>query len=244
MTLKAVIDDINAVPPALRTFYVEQDGKFSLAVEGLVPKGRLDEFRANNIALAQERDALRQQFDGIDPEKARSLLARAQAEQDKKLIEAGKVDELVAQRVEAMRKDFEGQLTSETTKSQKLQTQLETLLIDGAIRDAAAHAGVRATATEDVLLRGRAVFRLMDGKAVPMQGDDVMFGKTGEAMSMGEWLGKLATTAPHLFEAHHGGGAAGGSAARIASGKYIEAGDRSEFLNNLADIARGNARIS
>lgn len=243
MSLKAVVDDLNAVPVLLREFYTEQDGKFVLPVDGLVPKAKLDEFRANNITLAQERDALRQQFDGIDPEKARVLLARVQAEQDKKLIDAGKVDELVAQRVETMRKDFETKLSSETSKSQKLQGQLEGLLIDGAIRDVAVRVGVRPTAIEDVLLRGRSLFKLMDGKAIPMQGDDVMYGKTGEAMSMEEWLGTLAASAPHLFEPNRGGGAAGGTSALMAGGKYIEAGDTRGFLSNLADIARGNTRI-
>lgn len=243
MTIKAVVDDINAVPEALRAFYTEQDGKFALAVDGLVPKAKLDEFRTNNITLAQERDALRQQFDGIDPEKARALLARAQAEQDKKLIDAGKVDELVAQRVDAMRKDFESQLTGETTKSQKLQAQLENLLIDGAIRDAAARAGVRAAAIEDVLLRGRAVFKVQDGKAVPMQGDQPIFGKTGDAMSMDEWVAGLTTAAAHLFEPNRGGGAAGGSATAGMGGKRIGAGDNKGFLDNLTEIAAGRIKV-
>lgn len=243
MTLKAIIDDLTAVPEALREFYTEQDGKFALAVDGLVPKAKLDEFRTNNITLAQERDALRQQFDGIDPEKARALLARAQAEQDKKLIDAGKVDELVAQRVDAMRKDFESQLTGETTKSQKLQAQLENLLIDGAIRDAAARAGVRAAAIEDVLLRGRAVFKVQDGKAVPMQGDQPIFGKTGDAMSMDEWVAGLTTAAAHLFEPNRGGGAAGGSATAGMGGKRIGAGDNKGFLDNLTEIAAGRIKV-
>lgn len=243
MSLKAVVEDINAVPEALREFYTEQDGKYMLPVEGLVPKSKLDEFRANNISLAQERDALRQRFEGIDPEKARELLAKAQAEQDKKLIDAGKVDELVAQRVEAMRKDFETQLSGETTKSQKLETQLEVLLIDGAIRDAAARAGVRPTAVEDVLLRGRNLFKLVDGKAVPMQGNDVMYGKSGEAMKMDEWLAGLADSAPHLFEPSRGGGAAGGAGATAVRSQRIQASDTRGFLNNLTGIARGDVRV-
>lgn len=244
MTLKAVVDDLNTVPSVIREFYTEKDGKFVLSVDGLVSKAKLDEFRANNITLAQERDALRQKFDGIDPDFARQLLHKAQAEKDKKMIDEGKVDELLAQRVEIMRTDYETKLNDESTKINKLQSQLESLLVDGAIRDVAARAGVRPTAIEDILLRGRNLFKLMDGKAVPMQGEDVMYGKTGEAMSMEEWLGTLATSAPHLFELNRGGGAPGGTAAFIAGGKYIEAGDTKGFLNNLADIARANARIS
>lgn len=243
MSLKAVVEDINAVPEALRAFYTAQDGKYMLPVDGLVPKSKLDEFRANNILLAQERDALRQRFEGIDPEKARELLAKAQTEQDKKLIDAGKLDELVAQRVDAMRKDFETQLSGETSKSQKLQTQLEVLLIDGAMRDAAARAGVRSTAVEDVLLRGRNMFRLVDGKAVPMQGDEVMYGKSGEAMNMDEWLAGLCTSAPHLFEPSRGGGAAGGASAAPIGNQRIQASDTKGFLNNLTGIARGDVRV-
>lgn len=237
MTIKAVVDDINAVPEALRGFYTEQDGKFTLTVDGLVPKTKLDEFRQNNINLAQERDALKQKFDGIDPKTARELLAKAQAEKDKTLIDAGKVDELLAQRVDAMRKDFETQLSGETNKGKKLQAQLESLLIDGAIRDAAVRAGVRASAIEDVLLRGRTVFKLVDGKAVPMQGDQPVFGKTGDTMSMEEWVAGLTANATHLFEPNRGGGAAGGATGSGLGGKRIAPDDTEGFLANLADIA-------
>lgn len=243
MTIKAVVDDINAVPEALRGFYTEQDGKFTLTVDGLVPKTKLDEFRQNNINLAQERDALKQQFDGIDPKTARELLAKAQAEKDKILIDAGKVDELLAQRVDAMRKDFETQLSGETNKGKKLQAQLESLLIDGAIRDAAVRAGVRASAIEDVLLRGRTVFKLVDGKAVPMQGDQPIFGKTGDAMGMDEWVSGLATNATHLFEPNRGGGAAGGSSGQGVGGKRIALGDNKGFLDNLKEIAGNQVKV-
>ena len=241
--LKAMIDDLNVVPEALRTFYEEQDGKYQLSVEGMVPRAKLDEFRTNNINLVRERDALRQQYDGIDPVKARDLLEKSQKEHDRKLIDAGKVDELLIQRVEAMRTDYEAQLKSEAMKSQSLQSQLEGLLIDGAIRDEAARAGIRGSAVEDVLLRGRNVFKLVDGKAVPMQADEVMFGKTGEAMSMREWLHGLASSAPHLFEPSRGAGAAGGTGTQPMGGKFIEAGDVNGFIHNLTDIARHNVRV-
>lgn len=241
--LKSTIEDIQTVPEALRTFYEEQDGKYTLSVEGMVPKAKLDEFRANNINLARERDALRQQYEGIDPQKARNLLEKYQKEQDRKLIDAGKVDELLTQRVEAMRTDYESQLQTEAKKSQTLQVQLEGLLIDGAIRDEAAKAGIRSSAIEDVLLRGRSVFRLVEGKAVPMHGDDIIFDKTGEAMSMGEWLRGLATSAPHLFEPSRGAGAAGGASTSSMSGKFIDASDINGFINHLSDIARHNVRV-
>lgn len=243
MTLKAIVDNLNAVPVAMHEFYVEQDGKFALAVEGLVPKEKLDEFRENNIKIIKERDELRQKFDGIDPQIARELITKVQKEKDKKLVEAGQIEELVAQRVEAMRADYEAKLQGENTKSLGLQTKLESLLIDGALRDAASRAGVRASAVEDVLLRGRALFKLQDGKALPVQGDDVLYGKTGEPVTMDEWLGSLTSHAPHLFEANKGAGATGGASAALGQ-KYIEAGDVNGFLSNLADIARHTLRVS
>lgn len=243
MSLKSIVEDINALPEALREFYSEQDGKYLLSVEGLVPKARLDEFRANNIALAQERDTLRQRYEGIDPTKARELLAKSQAEQDKKLIDAGKVDELVAQRVEAMRADYEAQLQGAASKGKKLETQLESLLIDGAIRDAAARAGIRATAVEDVLLRGRALFQLVEGKALPMQSDKILYGKTGEAITIDEWLNDLSGRAPHLFEPSRGGGAAGGAVGTEIGNKRVTLGDSKGFINNLTGIARGDVRV-
>lgn len=243
MSLKALIDTLEGVPEAAHALYTERaDGKFALSVEGMVPKGRLDEFRDNNLTLKQQLDALRGEFDGIDPAEARKLLDQASKARDKRLIDAGKVDELVAERVGAMQAEHVKVTGGLTSERDALRTQLQGLVVDGAIRDAATKAGVRATAIEDALLRGRAVFRLSEGKAVAMDGDKPLFGKTGEPMEIAEWIGGLATSAPHLFEASTGSGAKGGNA-HLAPGT-ISRDDKAGFLANLDQIAGGKLRVA
>jgi len=200
MALQYVVDALESVPEALRGEYVARDGKFYLSVDGVVPKERLDEFRNNNIAFKRELDDLKKTYEGVDVEKYKTLTAKEQQILDKKLIDAGKVDELVELRIAAMKTDHEkvvGTLTAENVSSKK---QLEGLLIDSALRDAAAKSGVRVTAIDDVLLRGRQTFRLHEGVATAFEGDKPVYGKNSEPLSIGDWVGGLAERAPHLFE--------------------------------------------
>lgn len=245
MSLKPRVQSLDEVPESVRSFYSEAEGGgFALAVEGMVPKSRLDEFRDTNIALRREQEELRKKFEGVDPEAAREALARVQRERDKKLIDAGKLDELVAERVAAMKSDFDRQLAALTGDRDKMAGRLSELVIDTAIRDAAAKSGVRATAIDDVLLRGRQVFRLADGQAVAMDGDKPIYGKAGEPMSVAEWVGNLTAAAPHLFEPSRGGGApqgSGGGGARVPG--TVQRSDTKAFLDNLDAIAAGKIAV-
>lgn len=205
MSLKFTVDDINSVDEAFRPLYVESNGKHVLAVEGAVSKDRLDEFRSSNVATRKELDALRAQYDGVDVEQYRTLTTQAEKLRDKKLLDAGKVDELIEARVAAMRGEHKTMLDGLTAERNSAKSQLEGLLIDGALRDAAAKANVRATAIEDVLLRGRSTFRVADGKATAYDGDKAMYGKDSEPLTVSDWVSGLAERAPHLFDTSSGG---------------------------------------
>ena len=81
MTLKAIIDNIESAPEAVREFYTEKDGKFVLSVE---PAGgyALEDVSGLKSALGKERttrETLEKQvvkFKDIDPEKALEAMAR------------------------------------------------------------------------------------------------------------------------------------------------------------------------
>jgi hypothetical protein len=242
MKLKYRVKTLAEVPEAFHSLYIEKDGEFVLEVDGAVSKDKLDEFRDTNIALKRERDELTAKYGDIDPDKYRELSDLDRRQREKKLIDAGKVDELVAERVNAMKSDFEKQLAALGGEKSKLTTQLEGLVIDNAIRDAATKAGVRSTAVDDVLLRGRSLFKLQDGRAVPMEGDKPIFGKSGDPMDIGEWVGTLTEKAPHLFESSSGGGAKGSQPQGLGAGR-ISRDDSSGFLANLDAIASGKATV-
>ena len=73
MKLKAFFTTSAEIPSGLAEYYEERDGGFHLAVEGMVPKGKLEEFRNNNIELTRERDELKQKLDGIDVDEYRRI---------------------------------------------------------------------------------------------------------------------------------------------------------------------------
>lgn len=220
MALKSVIDTIEEVPEALRGEYTQRDGKFHLSVEGMVPKARHDEFRDNNTTLKRTIEEMTAKFGGVDLEKYQELLDRDVKTREKKLIDAGKVEEMFNERLGALNTEHKTQIDGLTGQNTTLNKRLETLLIDGALTDAAIKAGVAPSAVEDVVLRGRNIFKLHEGSATAFDGEKQRFGKTGEALTMGEWLSGLSENASHLFTASQGGGARGntnGSGAKTMS---------------------------
>jgi len=205
MALQYTVDDISAVPEALRGEYAARDGKFFLNVDGVVPKERLDEFRNNNIAFKKENDDLKKMYEGVDVERYRTMTEREQKIAEKKLIDAGEVDKLVDLRVAAMKTEHDKVLATLSASDAAKGKQLESLLIDNALLDVASKSGVRPTAMDDVLLRGRQTFRLHEGKATAFKGDEQQFGKDSNPLTMADWLGGLKESAPHLFAASSGG---------------------------------------
>lgn len=245
MSLKTRIKSLEEVPEAVREFYTEQDGEFFLPVEGMVTKDKLDEFRTNNVDLKKQLETLQERFDGVDPDVFRELSAKAQKERDKKLIDSGKVEEMVNERLNAAKAGFEKERKGLDKSNRKLTIQLEGLLIDNAVRDASAKSGVRTGAVDDVLLRARQVFKIIDGKAVAYEGDKQIFGTTGNPITVAEFIAdKLAPAAPHLFELSQGSGARKADGSSMGASGKIGRDDQKAFLDNLADIAAGKKQVA
>lgn len=205
---KFKIAKLEDVAEAHRGFYTQgADGAYYLNVEGAVGRERLDEFRNNNIELAQKLE----RFKGIDPEKVAEILENERKIAEKKLIDAGDIDGLVNSRIAAMKQDYEGQLTGLKKNYDLANRQLETLLIDNEVRAFAVKIGVAPTAVDDVLLRAKTVFKVAEGKPVAQDAEGkIMYGKDGQnALSVGEWMGGLKEQAPHLFQTSQGSGSTG-----------------------------------
>lgn len=212
----------------------------------MVPKEKLDEFRNSNIDLKKKNEELTSRFDGVDPDVFRELSAKAQKERDKKLIDSGKVEEMVNERLNAAKAGFDKERKGFDESNKKLTVQLEGLLIDNAVRDASARCGVRPGAVDDVLLRARQVFKIIEGNAVAYDGEKQIFGATGSPITVAEYIAdKLAPAAPHLFESSQGGGSkkAEGNAAGGANG-VVARTDPKAFLANLDDIAGGKKQVA
>lgn len=208
------VDDINTVPEAQRSFYAAgENGKFYLQVKGAVAKTKLDEFRNTNISLTQKLE----QYKDLDPVAARKAIELAAKIDAKQLLDAGKVDEVVSQRVNAMKGEHEKTLGTLTGQLETANKQLEVLIIDSNVKSAAVTAGILPTAVDDVVLRAKATFRVQEGRAVALDASgNIRYGIDGQTpLSIDAWMKDLKTSAPHLFTGSQGGGGMGGKGAHV-----------------------------
>lgn len=231
MILKLVAAKLEDVEEAFRSLYkLGGDGKFYLQTEeDEEGKKKLTEFRDNNIKLMKEKEELEIKLKSLgDPKQIEEMKKKMQAIDDKQMIEAGKIDELVAQKVERMRADFESQLAAlkkavdeKEVMLTKTNDRLSEVLIDSEITKAVtAVGGVRKDAMQDIISRGKRVWRLEDGKPIPKEGDKLLFGKDGKnPMTFDEWATILSETAPFLFESSGGSGGAGATGQKTNLGK-------------------------
>jgi hypothetical protein len=209
--MKFIYDTEAEVPASLKEHYkANAEGKWELQVEGGVPKAKVDEFRAKNIALQQELDATKAKFKDVDPEKWGEYKQAAEDLATGKAIKKDGFDEALNKRVEAMKADLEGKLKAADEARTKAEADLTTLRLDHALRDAGGKRGIRKEAVNDLLLRGRGSLKFEDGKLVAYdESGQKRFGANGDPMTHEEWADDLLKAAPHLFEPSKGGGSHG-----------------------------------
>ncbi len=208
MSLKAKLENLDGVDEALKGLYTEREGAFHLTVEGMVDKSKLDDFRTTNTQLKSDLEKLTDKFNGVDLSRYAELVKSDQDNKDKKLVDAGKIDELLAERTKRMKEEYEKTIQTLESQNHTHVRQLEGLVIDNSVRAAATKSGVQATAVDDVLLRARTVYSLEDGTATPKdRKGEVIYGKDGSTpMAIEEWVKGLEDTAGHLFIKSSGGG--------------------------------------
>ncbi len=254
------------VPEALASLYVEKDGAWVLEVDGMVPSGelatlktRLDDFRTNNISLTEKLKG----FDGkklLTQEEVEEFARLAEQEQglkDKKLIDAGKLDELLASRTEKMRNDFDAQLKSlkdSLTASKDIaalhEGRLSSVLVESEVGRLMSASGNRPIqgAMSDIFARAGSVWKVNDqGTLVALDAKgEQLYGSEANALTMDEWLVTTVKDAPYLFEGNKGSGGDGNKGGGDKGSDGIIRIPRSdERLKGLhvEDIATGKAVI-
>lgn len=163
--------------------------------------------------IQEQMEAMKNQFAGVDLEEWKLIQTERKDIEEKKLIESGEVDQLIQSRVNdvlaAQQKELESQKSAYEKQILGLQDdvlgyngQLNVMLVDNELAKIAGSQGVRASAIEDLLSRGRGIFRVEDGKATafnvegrPMYDTDAV-----TPLSINKWIEGLTQTAPHLFE--------------------------------------------
>lgn len=236
MPLKFELETLDGVPEPLKEHYVKSDetNKFVLAVDGVVPKAKLDEFRGNNITLVKERDALQntlKAFGDLTPERALEMSKTLESIKDKKVLDDEGVEALIQKRLEKLNEDHESQIRGKDNLINNLNQRTDTaerrfraLVINQAVADAALKAGVKPQAITDVLLRAQQIWTLDDKeRPVAKLNGEVQYGRDGASpMTPLEWLEGLKEDAPHFFESSGGGGASGANGAGGAGAGKIK----------------------
>lgn len=252
------------VPEALAALYVEKDGKWVLEVDGMVPsddlaalKTKVDDFRTNNIGLTEKLKA----FDGkkvLTQEEVDEFARLAEQEQsikDKKLIDAGKLDELLVSRTEKMRKDFEKQITSlneslvkEKSISSTHAGRLSKVMVESEVGKILSKSGNRPIqgALDDIFSRAGSTWRTNEeGKLVALDSkDEPVYGGEGKVLTLDEWLVQTVKDAPYLFEVNKGTDGKGGKGTDLKGSDGIIRVSRSDEAMKgkyIKELAEGKA---
>lgn len=194
----------NEVPVGLETYYEATDnGQFRLKVEGAVPAAELEslknknkEFRDTNINLLKESEKYKSFStligdDKLSPDKFQE-----------------KIDSLANARVtamtEQMKQSYETKIKELSDVATRSSTRLNDLVLGSEVTKAAADYGVISTALEDVIVRAKASFDIVEGEIKFKEGK---LDSSGKPYTISTWLQEVKTKAPHLFAPSHGTGA-------------------------------------
>lgn len=265
MAIKATLtaDEFKAIDAPLQPLYKPSGDIFVLdadieshpSVSGL--KNTVKATREEADKFKREAAEFKTRFGDLDPEKAREAMKTIELQHDKKLIDEGKVDELVAKRVERMQAEHENRVKSLSKRTETVEQENKTLLgqlsevlIDSALTATAIKAGVRQTALDDVKLRGRMVWKLVDGKPTPHRSDGTLYygGDGRSLLTMDEYLSALQQSAPHLFEASSGSGTDSATQGSRTAGRQIvltrqQARDVATFRSAQEEARKTGAEI-
>lgn len=220
MALKFKLKSKDEIPAGLEAHYVEREGAWVLDAEGAADKARLDEFRANNIALSNQLAEHRQRFEGIDPDEVRKLAEDKQRLEETQQLKAGEVDKVVEGRLKTAKTEWDKQFGAVTAERDALNARLTAIQIDQGVITVATKKGLRPTAIPDITARARVVFKLVGGvpRAYEADGQTVRVGRDGiTPMTLDEWVDQQVADAPHLFESNAGGGAAGNGSGGVGN---------------------------
>lgn len=257
--IKSIVKALEDVEEKYRDLY-EQDGE-QYVLKGLDDsdyKAKLDEFRKNNRTLFGEVGTLKanlEKYKDIDLAKyqeAMKLLEQKDHQEDQNLWKDGKMEEVVAKRTEAMKSDYEKKISAKdealkgtVTERDTLKRRLDEVLVNTEIQKAVERFGSpRKGALQDIMSRAKGVWKLDErGQLVPKKGDELIFGKGGEVITLDEWMADCAEEAPFLFEQSKGGGAEGTKKDTTFEGKVIDGSDPMVFGKNLEGIASGKVKL-
>lgn len=184
-------------------------------------KKEKDEFRENNIRLMKEVDAYKSS--GLAPDQIRKIAENMAKNEEVRLAAEGKFDELVALRIDPMKRDYEAKLAAQSDafeelseRHRKAEAEIFDLVVGSRVSDAVAkHPDVHPSATPVITEFARKVWRKDEsGEIRPYRqnGAPWISKDAKNHISFEEWIDELREPYPFLFKVPQGVNARGGPA--------------------------------
>lgn len=194
-------------------------------------KTKRDELLANERKL---KDSLKQ-YEGIDPERARKLEDQIAQSEEARLIADGKMDEVINQRTERMRTEYDRKLQEATQTAEQAKTFAEKFrgrVLSDEIRGAASKLGLIDSAAQDAFLRAQSLFEVDDEGNVVAR-ESAGYDTTGKPLTPETWLESMRDQAPHWFPQPKGSGSPGNNGSSASPRAWKEATTTKEKVEIL-----------
>ena len=176
------------------------------------------------MADLKKSQAQLKEFDGMDPAQVKRMMAIIEQDADSKLLAEGKFDEVINKRLEKKEIEYNAAIEAEKQRATQFEQLYQTKMVDDSIRQAATTAGVTPTAIEDVLLRGKQVFKVgTDGtlEARDTEGK-LLTTDSGQVLTPENFIDQLKTTSPHYWPGSSGTGLRGNQNTPQGGGNNVE----------------------
>lgn len=194
-------------------------------------KSKRDELLANERKL---KDSLKQ-YEGIDPERARKLEKQISQSEEARLIADGKLDEVINQRTERMKTEYDRKLQEaqqSADQSRSFADKFRGRVLSDEMRSAMAKVKGLESAATDATLRAERVFEVNDeGDVVPRE--DAGYDSDGKPLTPETWLESMRDEAPHWFPTPKGSGAPGSTGNSASPRAWKEATTTKEKVEIL-----------
>lgn len=179
-----------------------------------------DRLRTHSATLLDEKKKLQKQYGELgDPDHIAKLLKQIENDENIKMFAEGKGNEVLAKHTEKLTLEFKNQLDEITKKlddatnnASKFEKAYHDSESGHAISAAAIKSGIRDTALDDVLLRGRGVFSVGDdGSLEARNAKGELITVNNKPLTPELFVSQLRDKYPHYWPDSSSGGARGGA---------------------------------
>lgn len=182
--------------------------------------------KANNESLLGEKKSIMEKLTSFaeieDPKAALEALKFVKENEQARLIQEGKFDEVIEKKVSTVRQEAKAVIDELTSKfeltskeAESFRLKYRTKIVDDTLRQAAIEAGVRPEALDDVLLQGRFEFSVADdNETVECRDSKGNLRKNSDniVITPKVWMESLKARKPYLWPGSEGAGFTGKTA--------------------------------